>query len=199
MDQTFIVEAERPRRKRRGILFGLAAASLLATSSLVGATSLALFTDQAIVDQNGFTTGTIDIATDKTSSLISFTNMLPGDSVTEELLVTNSGSGEFRYAMTSTATDADGKGLADQLRLIVKAGGTVAAFDGVTIYDGPLAGASFGDVAQGAQGGDRVLPSGGVENLVFRASLPIETGNAYQAAATTATFVFDAEQTSNNP
>ena len=57
----------------------------------------------------------------------------------------------------------------------------------------------IGNPAQGAQTGDRTLNAGASETLCFNVSLPLSTGNAYQALSTTATFAFDAEQTANNP
>jgi hypothetical protein len=42
------------------------------------------------------------------------------------------------------------------------------------------------------------LAASGSENLCFRVVLPLATGNAFQDAATSAIFTFDAEQTENN-
>jgi hypothetical protein len=66
---------------------------------------------------------------------------------------------------------------------------------------GPTAlnGASFGNPAQGAQAGDRVLAGGASELLCFQVSLPLSTNNTFQGATSLATFTFDAEQTLNNP
>ena len=47
--------------------------------------------------------------------------------------------------------------------------------------------------------GDRTLAGATSETLCFQASLPVGTSNTFQGAATTATFTFSAEQTSNNP
>jgi hypothetical protein len=58
--------------------------------------------------------------------------------------------------------------------------------------------ALFGNPTQGAQAGDRSLGAGANEDLCVRASLPIGTGNAFQGATTTVTFLFQAEQTKNN-
>ena len=76
-------------------------------------------------------------------------------------------------------------------------------FDGTPLstsdLDGGIGGQIVGNPLQGAQAGDRVMAPGVNETLCFRVSLPLSTGNAFQAATTTATFTFDAEQTSNNP
>jgi hypothetical protein len=185
--------------RRRGLL-GLAAILLAATSLGAGALSLALFTDTAINDANAFTAGTIDISTAPASAFLTLDPLMPGDTVNAGLVVTNAGTANLRYAMTSSSTNADAKALRDQMTLVIKDAGTdCATFDGTTLYSGTLAGAAFGDVTSGAQAGDRALSAGLGETLCFRAALDIGTGNAFQGAATTTTFTFSAEQTKNNP
>ena len=130
--------------------------------------------------------------------------MAPGDVVTNPVTVSNAGSLAMRYALSSVATNTDSKGLKDQLALAIKAedaGGGCSAFTGTSLYSGDLdstAGKLIGDSATGAQAGDRSLAAGISEVLCVRATLPSGTGNAFQGAATTATFTFDAEQTKNN-
>ncbi|CAG0928957.1 spore coat-associated protein N [Thermoflexales bacterium] len=168
----------------------------------------ALFTDSAAVDANSFTTGTIDISTNPTTAVVTFSNMAPGDDVTAPIVIANDGSLELRYAVTSAATDADSKGLMSQLDFTIKSGVTVCdnagfATDGTVVYAtndlGSLAGINvIGDPTTGAQAGDRVLAASANETLCFNVVLPIGTGNAYQDATTTATFTFAAEQTVNN-
>jgi len=98
------------------------------------------------------------------------------------------------------ATNDDAKGLRDELVLTVRDEGSgCGTFDGAVLYTGALSAAAFGDPAQGAQAGDRVLAAGADEVLCFRIALPIGSGNAFQDAATSATFTFSAEQTANNP
>ena len=72
-------------------LFGVGLLGLLA-----GLSSLAIFTDSAAVDGNSFTTGTVDISTAPTTALVTFSNMAPGDQVTNPLVVTNAGRGGSR-------------------------------------------------------------------------------------------------------
>ena len=134
--------------------------------------------------------------------------MAPGDQVTNPLVVTNAGSLQLRYAISGSATNADGKGLKDQLVLTIKTidattpGTPCDNFDGTQLYSADLdgtTGALVGDPAQGDDTGDRTLNASAGETLCFRVSLPSSTGNAFQNAATTGTFTFDAEQTANNP
>jgi hypothetical protein len=154
-----------------------------------------------------FTSGTVTLTTSPTSALLTYANMQPGDSVTNSITVTNTGNSQLRYAVSSSATNADGKGLKDQLVLTVKAvdattpGTPCNDFDGTELYSGDLdstAGKLVGDSAQGAQAGDRVLAASANEILCFRAHLPLSTSTAYQSATTTGTFTFAAEQTANN-
>ena len=182
----------RRRRRRRGLVvlvLGLALASLGA-----GAFSLAIFTDTD-ASTGAFTAGTIDIATSPTT-LFTVIDMMPGESGSATLTVENNGSGQLRYAMTSSSTDPDTKGLRDQLDMSIKAGACPGA--GADLSSGALSGAAFGDVAPGDDTGDRILDPLTSEELCFAWSLPLTTDNTYQGATTTATFTFDAEQTANN-
>jgi len=195
-------------------LLFLGTAGLAAAGMTAGASSLAVFTSSAAVPANTFSSGTVTLTTDHPSTaIVNFSNMAPGDQVTNPLLVSNTGSLALRYAVSSVADNTDTKGLKDQLVLTIKTGVTTctnAAFaaTGVIQYTGDLdstAGKLIGDVAQGqtgtvgAVGADRVLAAAGSEPLCFNVSLPIATGNAFQGATTTAAFTLAAEQTTNNP
>ena len=167
--------------------------------------SLALFTDQETVAGNSFSTGTIDLVATPASAVVTMPAMAPGDQVTAALDVANSGSLEFRYAVTSTTTEDV---LASALVLTIKSG--VALCDdanwtvgGTVLWSGVLGSTGttpvIGSNAQGGDPGDRVLAGGANEDLCFNVTLPLATGNAIQGLTSTATFTFDAEQTANNP
>jgi spore coat-associated protein N len=198
------VDTTRTRTRRRVLLI-LGAALTVATIG-VGAASLALFTSTANVPANTFTAGTVVISTNPASALVTLAAMAPGDAVTAPITVSNTGTLDLRYAITSVATNADAKGLKDQLVLTIKSGvatctNAAYAATGTIEYTGDLdstAGKLVGDPASGADPGDRVLTAGTNEVLCFHVSLPLATGNGFQAATTTATFTFDAEQTKNN-
>ena len=169
--------------------------------------TMALFTDSDTVGANTFSTGTIILTTSPTSALVTYSNMMPGDVVTNPMVVTNAGSESLRYAVSSVATNTDTKGLKDQLDLEVR---TIDAttplspcsdFDGTSLYSGDLdstAGLILGDATPGSSSGDRTLASSAAETLCFRVSLEIGTGDTFQGAASTATFTFASEQTKNN-
>lgn len=199
MDQPLLVrsseDAQLPerQRRRRGLLVFLLLGSTIATFG-AGAMSLALFTGSD-ASTGSFTTGTIDI-TSSPSTLFTVGAMMPGDSTSATLTVTNSGTAQLRYALTSTSTDGDGLGLRDQLALTIQAGS--CASPGATLYSGALSLAWFGDVTAGDDLGDRTLDAATGEDLCFTVDLPGATPDAYEGATTTTTFTFNAEQTANN-
>jgi type II secretory pathway pseudopilin PulG len=202
------LDAARRRRRRTRRVLGLFLLFLLLIPS-VGATylTLALFTDQETVTAD-FTTGTIDLDGTKIDALVLTTSaLMPGDTVTDDVVVENDGTAQLRYAMSTSSTNADSKALRDALTLTIKTidvttpGTPCDNFDGAsTLYSGVLGAstAKFGNAAQGSDSGDRTLNAGANETLCFRIALPSGTGNSYQGATTSTTFTFDAEQTSNN-
>jgi spore coat-associated protein N len=191
----------------RKILTSLMIVGVLTASITAGA--MAVFTDQQTNPDNVFTTGTVILGIDPASAMFTVSNMAPGDVEYGGLEVTNDGSLELRYAMTTTADDTST--LDEQLDLTID----VVTGPGVdtiwytdddvvgeaNIYgpDGVLSSAFFGDPAQGGQAGDRTLASLAGERLRFEATLPLDTDNTYQGATCTVAFVFDAEQTTSNP
>lgn len=187
---------------------------LIVVTGLMGglaASASALFTSQATINANTFSTGTVVISTSPTSALITFSTMAPGDEVANPLTVSNDGTLDLRYAVTSTATNSDAKSLMSQLVLTIKGPGTgtcskagFASYTGTQLYSGALGSVAginvIGDPTTGQQTGDRTLAASTNETLCFDVSLPkVSTGNAFQNATTTATFTFNAEQTVNNP
>jgi hypothetical protein len=189
------------------ILATLAVVSILASFAVFG--SFAIFTDTQSVPNNTFSTGTVDISTNPTTGLVTFSGMAPGDQVTNPITVNNAGTLQLRYAVTSNTPIEAFPALAAQLDLTIKSGVTTctnAGFgvDGVVIYGpgdlGSFAGINvIGNPTQGAQAGDRTLNAGANETLCFNVQLPLSTSNSYQNRSVTATFNFQAEQTSSNP
>jgi predicted ribosomally synthesized peptide with SipW-like signal peptide len=206
MDQTPDLRRRRRRRRRLAAMFLFSI--LLVPSLAVSVMTIALFTDQESTT-SAFTTGTIVLDDVKVDALVLTTiAMMPGDTVTDDVVIENDGTAQLRYAMTSSSTNADGLGLRDDLTLTIKTvdvttpGTPCDNFDGAsTLYSGVLGAttAAFGDPTPGNDAGDRVLDAGANETLCFRVTLPSSTGNGSQGATTTTTFTFDAEQTSSNP
>lgn len=180
----------------RRMLVGLMAIGVLA--SFMGMGGLSLFTASTDNDGNAFTSGSVDISTSPASAFLTMSGMAPGDSVTAQLTVSNSGTLELRYAVTAATTDTDGLHLDDALTLTIKTLGTnCTTFDGSQLYTGTLASGAIGNPAQGGQSGDRTLAASGSENMCFKVELP-SGATGPEGAATTATFTFAAEQTKNN-
>ena len=196
LDTTGKISMRRRPRWMAGPILALATVGTIGAASF----SLALFTSTAVVDGNVFTSGTIVLGTNPVTALLTAGALMPGDTVNGSLVVSNTGTGQLRYAMTSSSTNPDAKALMNQMTLDVKTLGTsCAVFDGTSIFTGSLATAALGNPATGNQAGDRTLNAASNETLCFRASLPLSTGNAFQGATTTTTFTFSAEQTANNP
>lgn len=192
------------RRHLSRILFVLLLVGVIGAS--LGVASNAIWTDSEDVDANTFSTGTIDISTNPTTALVTYSGMAPGDQVTNPITVTNAGSLQLRYAVTSTTTENT---LAAQLDLTIKTGVTTCTnvgfdVDGTVVYAtgdlGSTAGIDvIGDPTQGADTGDRTLNASANEVLCFNVELPLSTGDSFQGLTSTATFTFAAEQTANNP
>ena len=192
----------RGRRRLVGLAVGL---TLMGTFS--GAMSLAVFTDQETVDAT-FSSGSIDLDAAQIDGLtLSISPLMPGDLITDDVVVENDGTAQLRYSISTATTDPDTKALRDALSLTIKTvdvttpGVPCDNFDGATLSTGVLGagGAVVGSPVQGAQAGDRTLNGLTNETLCFRIELPLATGNAYAAATAVTTFTFDAEQTANNP
>ena len=173
---------------------------LLATLGLLAS---AFFTSTVTVSNNTFTTGTLNLTASPTTAALTIGNMAPGDTVTAPITLTNAGSLNLYYAMTSNSTNPDSKALAQQMTLAIKASVTTCTksgfgLNGTVIYSGTLANAGFGDPDFDVVGwplpGDRSLTAAATEVLCFQATLPASTGNTYQGATTTTTFTFDAVQ-----
>ncbi|HEX4818455.1 MAG TPA: TasA family protein [Nonomuraea sp.] len=198
----------RPRSRRRDLALLVLLAGLLVSGAGMSALSLALFSDQETVPGT-FGSGSIVLDAAKVDALsLTTADMLPGDSVTDDVIVENDGTAQLRYALSTSSSDPDAKALRDVLTLTVKTIDLTTPstpcddFDGVsTLYGGALGAstAGFGSPTAGSQAGDRTLAAAASETLCFRISLPSTAGNAYQSATTTTTFTFDAEQTANNP
>ena len=169
-------------------------------SGLAWAGTFATFTDSG-TSSSTFTAGTVDLVvggdTDDAHAFttLEMSNMKPGDVKYAPLSIANTGSLGFSYSMTTSATNADSKGLRDQLTLGVKkvidaaacdsAGAGYAASVDTLTASGAL---SAGAIAS------RTLTAGSSEVACFRVELPSTAGDAFQAATTTATFTLSATQ-----
>lgn len=206
-----------PTPTRRRLLPAFLVFALAAATIALGVTG-ALFTDSKAITNNSFATGTVTLGTTATNLPFAVSGMAPGDTEgTYGVTVSNDGSLEYRYAITSTSTEDT---LAGQLDLWVwdeaaeddtLLSGTAGTCDaepgtGISTYlYGPAALGSttttklVGDPTAGSHTGDRVLAAGASEVLCVYVKLPDATGNSYEGLNTAADFAFEAEQTANNP
>lgn len=192
----------RGRRRLVGLAIGL---TLMGTFS--AAMSLAIFTDQETIDGT-FSSGSIILDDMEINALtLSVSPLMPGDMITDDVVVENDGTATLRYSISTATTDPDTKLLRDALTLEVRATDVTTPaipcdnFNGIVLYTGVLGAstAAVGSSAPGPDAGDRTLAGLSNETLCFRVELPWATGNAYAAATAVTTFTFDAEQTANNP
>jgi hypothetical protein len=178
-------------------------AAIVACAALAGAPwafTQAVFTDSEAVGGNAFTSQTINLGVSTSNALLTLTTLLPGDKVTAPLTLTNSGTGDLRYAMSTGATAA---ALPDAMTGTIRTGVTTCSNAGFSatgseLLTGTLTSLAFGSSAQGQQGGDRALAASASEVLCFQVELPLGVGNALQGLSSTVTFTFAAEQTGNN-
>ena len=190
----------------RMFLIGLLAIGLLSTGGLAG--TAALFTDTQSVGANTFTTGTLDLTALPATAIVTFSAMAPGDDTVGAVTVTNGGTLQMRYAITSSTTENT---LAALINLTVWDEAAEAVVDGscdanapASVLYGPAdigstAGIDVvGDPTSGAQAGDRTINASANEVLCLKAELPLATDNTAQGLTTTATLNFQAEQTANN-
>ena len=203
-----VTAADRARRRRLGAAAAIAALAFVGIGQLATG---ALYTNTASGSTNTFTTGTVNITATNPIAVLPAGNMAPGDTAFGPINVTNGGSLQYRYAVTASADNLDGKDLRSQLQVSVfalpAASCNAAGVAAQTPLGGPAAinaaapasQAVFGDVTQGQQAGDQVMAAGASQTLCVEANLPLATSNAYQGASTVLTFNFVAEQTANNP
>ncbi len=186
----------RLRRRQRSL--ALAWTLVLVAGTGAGVLSLAIFTNQEPVPEP-FTVGTLVLGAEPVSTVLTYSGMIPGDSIEGTVTVRNDGTGDLRYAMASSATDPDGKNLGDVLQLDIErrtgCGGPLLE----AVASGPASSVTFGDPAAGSQTGDRSLASGVDEVLCIRATLPTGTDGSVENAATTVTITLVAEQVAGNP
>ena len=194
MDQLLLDKTARRRANRRRAMLAVLLASSLATLA-AGAVTLAQFTDSD-ASSGSWTSGTIILGVSPATAFTA-TGIMPGDTGNQTIVVSNTGTGAARYAVSTSATNPDTKGLATQMTLLIEAG--TCASPGATLYSGALGSAALGSSAMGAQPGDRNVAAAASDSLCFTWSFPLASGNAFQAATTTATFTFASEQTANNP
>lgn len=169
--------------------------------------SMAVFTGEASTSAS-FSAGTVDINASDASTTLSMSDMAPGDSVTAPVTVSNGGSLDLRYSMSTTATSTDGatttadasnamaKALAVEIRqAAAEADCTDANWANLTtsVATGALDVIAIGDPTTGQQAGDRSLATAQSEVLCFQVTFDVNAADDLQGDSANATFTFNAE------
>lgn len=169
-----------------------------------------MLTDSDDVSVTTIESGLVSLALSTSPFDFGLSGASPGDSGSvQELTLTNNGTTDLRYSLTSVTTEDS---LAAELDLDVWLESAEASTgDGCTdawaptggyLYQGAFGSIAgtlvLGDPTQGADAGDRDLTTASPsEVLCFDVTLPSSATS--QGTSTAATFTFDSEQTTNNP
>ena len=171
-------------RKSNALLAGMALSALVMIGlTVTSEQSSASFTATTTNPGNSFASATLTMSNDKSASasLISLTNLVPGDTANRTVTITNSGTVGFTYTTaistgTSTLLWTD---TTNGLQVSVKRGATV-------LYSGALSGLTIA--------ASPTIAAAGLDTLTFDFSLPVSAGNTFQGLTQTFTITYTATQ-----
>ena len=171
-------------RKTTTLLAGMALSALVLIGLTVSSDrSSASFTATTTNPGNQFGSATLTMSNDKSgaASLISLSNMVPGDTATRTVTVTNSGNVGFTYtgAISATASTLLWTDTTNGLQVTVLRGAT-------SLYSGALK-----NLAIPASG---TIAASGFDTLTFNFSLPTSAGNTFQTLTQDFTITYTATQ-----
>jgi len=192
------------------ILLPLLMIALVATA--VGGATYAVFSDQAILGPNTFTTGVLEIRLDGQERLAGFnvTNAAPGDSVEKVFTLSNYGAPWFagpstldaKGLLATTSKTSGDEGLYNILtaKLYANAGWggcsnsvPFVAGKGCQVYSGLLKDMNKADILNATQWGVHpALAHGNSLTMTLDVELPIATGNEMQGKSSTFDLLVDA-------
>ncbi|HAF11066.1 MAG TPA: hypothetical protein DCK98_13430 [Chloroflexi bacterium] len=145
--------------------------------------SSASFTATTTNPGNQFGSATLTASNDKSAaaSLVSLSNMVPGDSATRTVVISNSGNVGFTYtgAIAATASTALWTDTTNGLQVTVTRGAT-------TLYTGALK-----NMALAASG---TVAAGGTDTLTFDFLLPTSADNTFQTLTQDFTITYTGTQ-----
>ncbi|HEX9496667.1 MAG TPA: hypothetical protein VGA38_12985 [Candidatus Limnocylindria bacterium] len=171
-------------RKPVALLAGMALSALVLIGLTVSADkSSASFTATTTNPGNQFVSATLTASNDKSAaaSLISISNLVPGDTANRSVTITNSGNVGFTYtgAASATASTALWTDTTNGLQVTVKRGVT-------TLYSGALK-----DLAIPASG---TIATSATDTLTFDFSLPTTADNTFKSLTQDFTITYTATQ-----
>lgn len=159
-------------------------------AALLGGATFAWFTDSDSTTAT-FTAGTLDVALTDTSDAVftlELTGMAPGDSLSTDIKVANTGNLDLYYRFLFTET-APGGTLDDALTVTISQGATIIA-DGVLLSSLISGGAIFDNTTM------ELAPAASA-TYTIEIELPTDTGNTYKGTSFDGTFVVEATQVKN--
>ena len=172
-------------RKPAVLLAGMALSALVLIGLTVSADkSSASFTATTTNPGNQFASATLTASNDKSAagSLISISNLVPGDTAHRTVTISNTGNADFTYtgAISATASTALWTDTTNGLQVTVKRGAT-------TLYTGALK-----NLALAAS--PTVAATTGTDTLTFDFSLPTTADNTFQTLTQDFTITYTATQ-----
>jgi len=172
-------------RKPAALLAGMALSALVLIGLTVTADkSSASFTATTTNPGNSFGSATLSASNDKSAaaSLISISNLVPGDTANRTVVISNTGNADFTYtgAISATAATALWTDVTNGLQVTVHRGLT-------QIYSGPLK-----NMALAAS--PTIAATTGTDTLTFDFSLPTSADNTFQSLTQDFTITYTATQ-----
>ena len=172
-------------RKPVALLAGMALSALVLIGLTVTADkSSASFTATTTNPGNSFGSATLSASNDKSAaaSLISISNLVPGDTANRTVVISNTGNADFTYtaAISATAATALWTDTTNGLQVTVHRGVT-------QIYSGALK-----NLALAAS--PTIAATTGTDTLTFDFSLPSSAGNTFQTLTQDFTITYTATQ-----
>jgi len=172
-------------RKSTTLLAGMALAALVMIGLTVSAEqSSASFTATTTNPGNQFATATLTMSNDKSASgsLVTLANLVPGDTATRTVTISNTGTVGFTYttAISTSASTLLWSDATNGLQVTVSRGGS-------PVYTGALSGLTLG-------ASPTVAATTGTDTLTFLFSLPTSAGNTFQTLTQDFTITYTATQ-----
>lgn len=167
--------------------FGLAttvlSAAVLAGSGLSMGTSSSSFTATTTNPANLLASATLTIGNDKSSAadLVNISNLVPGDTATRSVTITNTGNVGFTYtaAISATANTLLWSDATNGIQVTVARGAT-------TVYAGALKNLSLPASA--------TVGAGATDTLTYVLTFPASAGNTFQSLSQDFTITYTATQ-----
>lgn len=171
-------------RKPVALLAGMALSALVLVGLTVTADkSSASFTAMTTNPGNQFGSATLTASNDKSAaaSLISLSNIVPGDTANRTVVISNTGTVGFTYtgAISATANTLLWSDTTNGLHVTVKRGAT-------TLYTGALKTMSLA--------ASSTVAAGGTDTLTFDFSVPTSADNTFQTLTQDFTITYTATQ-----